>query len=260
MAFLVSFSDWHASARTWSVIIPLFNITHKLPIHQILKKNKLYLSHMYKHISAIRNLEIGIEDLKIFTSICDGFEREIIKELDEEDLLNVKEKWCVVLLKTNDACQSHMALKAGCCVLGFPSGPAEHLNRMEDSGLVGLIVPTCLLVLSSMRSQIYDYSTIRSIIMMYYQRANMVAFYYCVGYVNTIKQVWCRFSPSHRASSTWHFHMRICEDEGRILNDMHRITTDECFHFKNSEFKFQMNLHSLVTMCAISTALRLCDM
>ncbi|KAL1229204.1 Chloroplast envelope membrane protein [Trichinella pseudospiralis] len=60
-----------------------------------------------------------------------------------------------------------MALKAGCCVLGFPSGPAEHLNRMEDSGLVGLIVPTCLLVLSSMRSQIYDYSTIRSIIMMH---------------------------------------------------------------------------------------------
>ncbi|KAL1229200.1 Tudor domain-containing protein [Trichinella pseudospiralis] len=44
----------------------------------------------------------GIEDLKIFTSICDGFEREIIKELDEEDLSNVKEKWCVVLLKTND--------------------------------------------------------------------------------------------------------------------------------------------------------------
>ncbi|KRZ42333.1 hypothetical protein T4C_727 [Trichinella pseudospiralis] len=43
----------------------------------------------------------GIEDLKIFTSICDGFEREIIKELDAEDLLNVKEKWCVVL-KTND--------------------------------------------------------------------------------------------------------------------------------------------------------------
>ncbi|KRY97048.1 hypothetical protein T4B_8344, partial [Trichinella pseudospiralis] len=28
--------------------------------------------------------------------------REIIKELDEEDLSNVKEKWCVVLLKTND--------------------------------------------------------------------------------------------------------------------------------------------------------------
>ncbi|KAL1229233.1 DegV domain-containing protein [Trichinella pseudospiralis] len=81
----------------------------------------------------------------------------------------------VKLLRT---CQSHMALKAGCCVLGFPSGPAEHLNRMEDSALVRLMLSTCLWV-SSMRSQIYDYSTVRSIIMMYYQRANMVAFYYC---------------------------------------------------------------------------------
>ncbi|KRZ41808.1 hypothetical protein T4C_4097, partial [Trichinella pseudospiralis] len=83
---------------------------------------------------------------------------------------------------------------------------ADYLKRVEDSALVRLMLSTCLWVLSSMRSQIYDYSTIRSIIMMYYQRANMVAFYYC------------------------------------------------------GEFKFQMNLHSLVTMCAISTALRLCDM
>ncbi|KAL1229232.1 Uncharacterized protein TPS_02861 [Trichinella pseudospiralis] len=46
----------------------------------------------------------------------------------------------VKLLRT---CQSHMALKAGCCVLGFPSGPAEHLNRMEDSALVRLMLSTC---------------------------------------------------------------------------------------------------------------------
>ncbi|KRZ41936.1 hypothetical protein T4C_6473 [Trichinella pseudospiralis] len=54
-----------------------------------------------------------MEDLKIFTSNGDGM---------RNSFANVKVKWIFVLKTNNDwaASQSHMALKAGCCVLAFP--------------------------------------------------------------------------------------------------------------------------------------------
>ncbi|KRZ41922.1 hypothetical protein T4C_13911 [Trichinella pseudospiralis] len=113
---------------------------------------------MYKHISAIRNLEIGIEDLKIFTSICDGFEREIIKELDEEDLLNVKEKWCVVLLKTNDAPyrSSFPLLKSFIWIL--------HINELNQRLAVLSASAACLW---SHLEQLYNYSYYTGILFTY---------------------------------------------------------------------------------------------
>ncbi|KRY71029.1 hypothetical protein T4A_6636, partial [Trichinella pseudospiralis] len=49
---------------------------------------------------------------------------------------NVKVKWIFVLKTNNDwaASQSHMALKAGCCVLAFPFGRVSCFAYHEKSG------------------------------------------------------------------------------------------------------------------------------
>ncbi|KRY64252.1 hypothetical protein T4A_4523, partial [Trichinella pseudospiralis] len=74
-------------------VILLYKALYKKLLFRKLQLSSFIISLLKFHIKHITNL-------KIFTSICDGFEREIIKELDAEDSMNVKEKWCVVL-KTN---------------------------------------------------------------------------------------------------------------------------------------------------------------
>ncbi|KRY71019.1 hypothetical protein T4A_12576 [Trichinella pseudospiralis] len=60
-------------------------------------------------------------------------------KLDEgsKRMLNVKVKWIFVLKTNNDwaASQSHMALKAGCCVLAFPFGRVSCFAYHENKRL-----------------------------------------------------------------------------------------------------------------------------
>ncbi|KRY83499.1 hypothetical protein T4D_10651 [Trichinella pseudospiralis] len=193
------------------------------------------------------------EDLKIFTSICDGMQCEGIKELDagkecwyfnSSSFANVKVKW-IFELKTNDdwaASQSHMALKAGCCVLAFPFGRVSCFAYHEKNGrqrfgqidavnvLVGVVFNAfpncglCHLIKSESMS-------LPGLLCLRLSRIGMKALEMWLHKHHWLRKQSTGYGVSLHQTTVVVQVVRNCEDEGRILTDMHRITIDQCTWF-----------------------------